>query len=137
MGFTIDMTQAANRQLDAANALDGNQKQPVAAYLYGLAAECAVKAMLKRLGVQEPKERTGPYYAHYPDLRGELLPELTGRGASVLEPFTKDGFLQDWDIVVRYARSDELVGSLHGRDARYLRWKKDAKQAVSKMQEIA
>ena len=141
MGFSTDMSQAASRQLAAADKLDGDQKRPVAAYLYGLAAECAVKAMLKSLRVKEPSDggNHGPYYAHFPKLRSDLeavVQGLQGRGARVLEPFTKNSFLRDWDIVVRYARSDELVGSHQGRAARYDKWKKDAKHAVAAMGEL-
>lgn len=136
MAFTLDMKQAANRHLAAANTLHEGRKRPVAAYLYGLAAECAVKALLKALKTPEPRDKTGPYYAHFPELRGLLDDAIQGRGAHVLEPFTKNSFLSDWDIVVRYAKSDELVGSEQGRDARYDKWKKAANLAVAKMGEL-
>lgn len=135
MAFTLDMKQAANRHLAAANTLDEGGKRPVAAYLYGLAAECAVKALLKALKTPEPRDKTGPYYAHFPELRGLLADAIQGRGAHVLEPFTKNSFLSDWDIVVRYAKTDEIVGESDGRDARYRRWQDNAKVAVSTMEE--
>ena len=50
MGYTSDDPAAARRHLDAADHLAGGTRRPVAGYLYGIAAECAVKAIQRRRG---------------------------------------------------------------------------------------
>jgi hypothetical protein len=65
------MKDAAHRHHDAANKLHDENKRAAAAYLYGLAAECAVKALLEKQGVrpQADARKSDPYYAHFPELR--------------------------------------------------------------------
>lgn len=135
MAFSLDMKQAAHRHFDAATTLDAGKKRPAAAYLYGLAAECAVKSLLKVQGVKtKPEQKDDPYYAHFPKLRALLSDAMQGRGAAMLEPFTKSTFLSDWDIVVRYATTGELVGTT-ALDKRYGRWQADAQSAINTMGE--
>ena len=135
MGFTVKVEQAAHRHHDAAKSLDSASKRAAAAYLFGLTAECAVKSTLEKLKVR-PKEprKTDPYYAHFPELRNLLSDALQGRMGKVLAPFTTNDFLRDWDIAIRYAPSDEIVGS-GPSDKRYERWKTDANTAIKAMEE--
>lgn len=130
------MKEAAHRHFDAARSLDGSSKRAAAAYLFGLAAECAVKAVLETTGLRPrfSERKTDPYYAHFPELRGLLGDAMAGRSASRLAPFAESAFMAEWDIRVRYAPTSELVGE-GGRTRRYERWKADAQNAMNALTE--
>ena len=49
MALSINLVEAARRARRAAQDLDGRNQHQVAGYLYGLAAECAVKEAADRL----------------------------------------------------------------------------------------
>lgn len=136
MAFTTSMKDAAHRHHDAANKLHEENKRAAAAYLYGLAAECAVKALLEKQRVRPRANdrKSDPYYAHFPELRPLLEDTLSGRGATLFKPFLKD-FMNEWEITLRYAPNSEIVGDGEGRKKRYDRWKSDANTAIAKMQE--
>jgi len=73
MSFSPNLPAAARRHLHAADALfDTTPHKAVAGYLYGIAAECAVKALLDQAG-QRPlapsERRDDPLYAQFPELR--------------------------------------------------------------------
>ncbi len=136
MAFTPNMQQAAHRHHDAALTLDKTSKRPAAAYLFGLAAECAVKALLEAAKVpQNVNSRDdNPYFAHFPKLRDLLIDAIHGRGGGRLAPFAKDDFMTEWDITVRYAHTEEIVGKVDGREKRYDRWKENARAAIAAME---
>ena len=92
------------------------------------------KEIEREYGVTMPKHGDDPYYAHFPKLRALLSDAMQGRGAAVLEPFSKNGFLADWEIVVRYTKTSELVGTT-ALDKRYDRWQHDAQSAINTMGE--
>jgi hypothetical protein len=50
--FEIDMGMAARRHLEAADELAKGVRRDVAGYLYGIAAECAFKAMMLEAGLR-------------------------------------------------------------------------------------
>src|SRR5271165_4857767 len=52
MAFAIDMPAAARRHLLAADTLVQGPRRDVAGYLYGIAAECAIKAMMIDAGLR-------------------------------------------------------------------------------------
>ena len=86
MAFTSDMTKAARRHLSAADTIRDGVHRGVAGYLYGIAAECAVKAMM---------EATGPrlndaFFKHFPELRTILRNGIQGRRQQTLALFIKD-----------------------------------------------
>jgi hypothetical protein len=130
------MKDAAHRHHDAANKLHDENKRAAAAYLYGLAAECAVKALLEKQGVrpQADARKSDPYYAHFPELRALLEDTVRGRGAALFNPFLRASFMNEWDITLRYAPNREIIGDEDGRVRRYDRWKTDANTAISQMQ---
>ena len=45
MAYTADMPAAARRSLEAAKMIPAGPRQDVAGYLFGIAAECAIKSM--------------------------------------------------------------------------------------------
>jgi hypothetical protein len=135
MSFSTNVREAANRHDTAARTLDEKNQRAGAAYLFGLAAECAVKAILERCGVRpvQPR-REDPFFAHFPELKKLLEDRVEGRGATALKPFVTKDFMADWDIVLRYAPKSEIVGSA-AYDRRYERWKEDAQRALNTMGE--
>lgn len=140
MAYTRDLRSAAERHLRAANLLhpcdrieecQSRDVPDVAGYLYGIAAELAVKAMMWSLGMRELEQREeDPYYCHFPDLKTRLRDHLSGRHESTLTEFIADRFMSEWDISMRYA------GSATVRKRPIDRWKKDACRALEKMREV-
>lgn len=129
MSFTPDMASASHRHLQAADALDGRNGRAVAGYLYGLAAECAVKAIMLEAGIRQlPQEAKSddPYYAHFPHLRVILRESLEGRSATILRRFIEnDNFFSYWDIKIRYCKRDQVL------DRWIDTWRDQARQVVS------
>ena len=122
MAFDIDMPAAARRNLGAADHLDSGG---VAGYLYGIAAECAIKAMM--VGVPSAR-RDDLLYLHFPDLRIQLRDSLQGRSAATLAAFVNnDGFLNNWHVKMRYSNGRQI------RSEWVRAWQKQARQAVNAM----
>jgi len=137
---SFDGKQAAHRHHEAAKTLDQQAapQRAAAAYLFGLAAECAVKAMLEASGLRpsDGSGRSDPYWAHFPELKRLLADRLEGRNAAQLARFTNDAFLSEWAIGIRYAPNAEVLEG-QAREKRYERWKRDADTAIQAMQEVA
>jgi hypothetical protein len=108
--FTINMATAAMRNLDAALKLEAEHKELVAGYLFGIAAECAVKAMLVDLRLPAQKEKKNdPNFAHFPELRTMLRDQMSGRRSGPLTKIVQDDrFLQGWSIKIRYSDGKNL-----------------------------
>jgi hypothetical protein len=131
MAFAIDMDAAAHRHLLAADTLSNGHRRDVAGYLYGIAAECAIKVMMSEIGMRPLRERgmnRDPFFAHFPELRTILRDELQGRRGTPLVRFIEDDhFLHHWSTRMRYS---------HGRDIKQ-RWIDDwatqARRAVDSM----
>lgn len=128
MGFAIDMTAAARRHLQAADQLAGGHRRDVAGYLYGIAAECAIKAMMLEAGMRplaDTRTPNDPFFAHFPDLRSILRDTLKGRrGIPLIRFIQDDRFLNHWATRMRYS---------HGKDIaeRWISdWATQAKHAV-------
>ena len=129
MAFQIDMRAAARRHLQAAEALAGGHRRDVAGYLFGIAAECALKAMMIDAGLRPsspPHRRDDPFFAHFPDLRTLLRDALQGRRGTPLTNYVQnDAFLNNWSTRMRYS---------HGRDIQdqwIVAWATQARDAVS------
>jgi len=102
--FTSNMTKAAHRNWAAAESLR-NAKAPdrtTAGYLYGIAAECAIKALYRDIS-WTTDSRDGPVYAHFPQLRSKLRDALSGRGGTPLMRFADSHFMEGWSIDMRYS----------------------------------
>jgi hypothetical protein len=129
MAYSVDMRAAAYRHLEAADKLMLTGRADVAAYLHGIAAECAVKAMAATLPCARQEVILK---AHFPALRTLLRDALKGRAAQpLLRILTSDAYLNEWEIRVRYAASSEI------RRKPLADWAKQARQTVSTMGEFA
>lgn len=130
MAFATDMPAAARRHFQAAESLAGGHRRDVAGYLFGLSAECAVKAMLFNCGMRpDHASRSGdPYFAHFPQLRTLLRDKLSGRASAPLVRLIEDdSFMNHWSVEMRYS---------HGRDIDdrwVLAWHADAKRVLEVM----
>jgi hypothetical protein len=129
MAYTPDMSNAARRHLLAANILYSEKTRiDVAGYLYGIAAECAIKAMMLEAGIRPDLEnRKGdPFFAHFPGLRTMLKDSLQGRKSATLRlKIENDNFFSQWDIEMRYCKSSDI------RDSWVETWKEQANDIVS------
>ncbi|PTL76980.1 HEPN domain-containing protein [Vitiosangium sp. GDMCC 1.1324] len=125
MSYTADLPAAARRQLEAAQQLAENGHRHVAAYLFGLAAECALKAMAQNI---PEARRDDVFYAHFPLLRTLLLDVLSGRRAQPLRRLIEPpDFMNEWAIGIRYAPTAEV------RTKPVDRWAEQAARAVTSM----
>lgn len=127
MVFSVDMPASARRHLNAANLLREN-KADVAGYLFGIAAECAVKAMMLEANVRSrgQERRQDPFYAHFPELRTMLRDMQLGRSAKSLIKFIEDdSFMNNWSTDMRYSPASEI------RPNWIDSWAEAARQAVA------
>ena len=118
-----DYADAHRRHWEDAELLYGEKRWPNADQLYGLSAECGLKAVMRRLGM--PAETPRKYWEHLPKLwpmfedfarerNGVLYLQLLPAG----EPF------EDWSIRDRYAHRrhfDRNEVDLHREAARGIR----------------
>ncbi|WP_155500020.1 hypothetical protein [Pseudomonas chlororaphis] len=114
MAYSPDMRAAARRHLEAANTLDTTRRRDVAGYLYGIAAECGVKALMQQAGFKSPTNgEHDPYYAHFPALKTLLKNKLEGRNATVLRRYVlSESFFSGWDITMRYSKGSQIPDRL-------------------------
>jgi hypothetical protein len=129
--YQQDLKKAAYRHLEAGEKLFGTNRNDVAGYLFGLAAECALKHLMMLSGMRplpENQRRDDPYFAHFESLKTLLRNTASGRRAGELRRYAETtSFMQQWDVSMRYS---------HGRDVRsewVARWRSDAKSVVSAM----
>lgn len=126
MAYTVDMRAAARRHLQAAESLHQTHRRDVAGYLYGIAAECALKAMMHDAGIKPTGDRRNdPYYLHFPELKTVLLDRLSGRTSTPLTNFLSQQFMQFWAIEMRYCDGREI------EEAWIKKWHQQAKDAVA------
>lgn len=130
MSYTPDMKASARRHLEAAEQLYKNGKRKdVAGYLYGVAAECAIKAMMHDCGMhpRNPRSKDDPFFAHFPELRTMLLDlKLSGRkSTSISGLISHASFMQHWSTDMRYCDGREIEPD------RIERWADQAGQAIS------
>lgn len=130
MAYTPDLPNAARRHLLAANILYSEKTRiDVAGYLYGIAAECAIKAMMLEAGIHPlnlENRKADPFFAHFPTLRTMLKDSLQGRKSAILRrKIDNDNFFSQWDIEMRYGKSSEI------RDIWVETWKVQANDIVS------
>lgn len=140
MAYSQDMRKAARRHLKAAQILHGQTgagDQPgcraVAGYLFGLAGELAVKALMRDSGMNPlPPEqrRDDPFFAHFPDLR-KMLSTAKGLRSGELRRFSEDSDLfQNWNVAMRYAPTKDI-------NAVWVeKWKVSAEQLIERMEAV-
>jgi hypothetical protein len=125
MAFTRDLRKSARRHLEAAQTLATGTRKDVAGYLYGIAAECAIKVMMELA----PVRNNDAFYAHFPQLRTLLRDALKGRRSIPLSTFINDdSFMNNWDINMRYADGAQV------RPEWVAAWGGQASRAVSAME---
>jgi hypothetical protein len=128
MAYTTDFKDAARRHQQAASCLHDCEphcrRRDVAGYLYGIAAECALKEIMR------VSRWTEPDHLHFPDLKQRIRDGAQGRYASVLRKFADDdGFMNSWDIAMRYAPRRDIDDRL------VVRWRNHAQEAIAAMEE--
>jgi hypothetical protein len=129
MAFTHSLPDAARRHLQAADELERGHRRDVAGYLYGIAAECAVKRMVISLRIPDEHSKNAIHYAHFPDLRTMLRDTFQGRSARGVWAFvTHDAFMNNWSIAMRYADAKQIRGEWV--DA----WRDQARRVVGAME---
>lgn len=114
MAYSHDMPAAARRHLQAAQHLmEPGGRKDVAGYLFGIAAECAVKAMMIEAGLRprDPADRRDdPFYDHFPRLRTFLRDTLQGRKGTPLINFVgNDAFMNNWSTAMRYSDGKDIA----------------------------
>lgn len=101
------MSEAARRNLAAAELLDASHPRDVAGYLYGIAAECAIKEMIKLKN--ERPNRGEIWRAHFPKLQVLLRDEFKGRKAPPAWVFiVTTAFMHDWHVTMRYSDANQV-----------------------------
>jgi hypothetical protein len=128
MAYSVDMPAAARRHLMAAELLMAPKgRKDVAGYLFGIAAECAIKAMMSEAGLHRASDnREDPFYEHFPNLRTLLRDTLQGRmGTPLINFINRDAFMNNWSTSMRYSNGKDI-------DVRWIDdWAKQARQAVA------
>lgn len=131
MGYRTNMTASARRHLEAADNLLPGVRSDIAGYLFGIAAECAIKAMMLDCGLR-PKEngsrRGDPFFAHFPELRTMLRDTLRSRSAGTLARFIQDDrFMSHWSTDMRYCAASDV------KKTWVTSWSRQARDAVGAM----
>lgn len=126
--FTSDMTKAAHRNWAAAERLRNAiaPDRTTAGYLYGIAAECAIKALYRDIS-WTTDSRDGPVYAHFPQIKSKLRDTISGRGAARLMRFTNQHFMEGWAIDMRYSDGTRPDAATIDR------WRENAEDARSEL----
>lgn len=101
LGVATNFYQAARRHQHDAALLHGEGRLGGADHLYGLAAECALKAILVGLGEIKNPDKPQPYKKHIETLWGQFDAYMQGHGAQRYglpsgKPFDK------WHVEQRY-----------------------------------
>jgi len=134
MAYSTNFIDAAHRHKQAADCLyDGEisrRRRDVAGYLYGLAAECALKEILRRSHSRILADYPDTLRAHFPHIKTGIRDTAFGRHATRLQRFCGTGFMQEWDITMRYAHRRDVS------DARVTQWRADATAAIETMEEL-
>ena len=111
-GFNTSMRIAARRHHEAAEALFEGTRQDVAGYLYGLAAECGINALMIDLGMRplgDTRASDDPFYAHFARLKTMLRDDAYARRHEDLRKFTEDDrFMAHWDVSMRYSDGKDI-----------------------------
>lgn len=100
-----DYGDSAARLFVDAELLYKQKRWETAGHLYGVAAECAVKAALKRGGVTIDKK--SGLKTHFPALAGAV--SLNAQGRHTMTVINRPGFLDSWRVDTRYAKNDGTI----------------------------
>jgi hypothetical protein len=133
MAFTHKLPEAARRHLQAAEILyaEPGHRRDVAGYLFGIAAECAIKHMVIPIRMPPEHDKQKIVYSHFPELRSLLRDALSGRrfaGTPLFRFVFQDAFMNNWDTAMRYADARQIKEDWV-RD-----WQRQARDAVSALE---
>ena len=106
MTHPADFADAHGRHWEDAELLFGRERWANAAHLYGLSAECGLKAVMRSLGlpVDAGGKPRGKYMQHMPELWPVFLDFVDGRSDMPVARTIPDGeCFSDWSIHDRYA----------------------------------
>lgn len=139
MAYGYDMAGAARRHLKAGFTLQTEQQpglkpgsRAVSGYLFGLAAELAVKHMMTVSGMKPNPDdkRSDPFYAHFPHLRRMIGDTAQGRLQGRLSQISRSAIFDNWSTDMRYAPTSDI-------DDRWIdKWSEQAEQLVDKMSDV-
>ncbi|MBT9556225.1 MAG: hypothetical protein IV100_09360 [Myxococcales bacterium] len=105
--YPVAMRDAAFRHHRCADRLMQADEFDEAGYLFGLAAECAIKAMSEVLSCLR---RSDLQYAHFPELRNHVLDYAEGRRATELSRLMANGrCLAGWHVSIRCSRKKAVT----------------------------
>ncbi|WP_182115358.1 hypothetical protein [Sphingobium yanoikuyae] len=128
--YKAKMREAAFRHKLAAETLLEDRRD-VAGYLYGIAAECALKQVMIDLGVpgaEGPRSADNPYFAHFSALKTLLRDDEHARRHHDLRKFAENSsFMQDWDITMRYSDGKAITEAMVGR------WKQNVEDVFGEL----
>lgn len=128
MAYDVHLEQSARRHYDDGVLLMDSRRFDAAGYHFGFAAECAIKHLMRGLGVMADDP---PIWQHFPELRNLALQSISGRSAGPLRAMLeRDNFMQFWDVRMRYARN----GSIKEEVAK--RWRRDADEAIGYLYQL-
>lgn len=129
----VDYLASARRHAHDAGTLDQRGARPNAGQLYGLSVECALKALLVRLGAATEADGTiaAGLRAHLPRLANDLAFLPDGRPASALHGAVPHlSKMHDWRIEYRYWRAADIpLASLP-------HWRSAAREMLAHLDEI-
>lgn len=129
--YGINYASAARRHFAAAEALNESTRRNVAGYLFGIAAECALKEIMRASGMKplaEHQRRDDPFFAHFQTLKSMLRDKIKGRRSTELRHYAESSsFMQYWDVAMRYSDGKRVKAIWVER------WHLDAKRIVIAM----
>jgi len=106
---SVDYLDSAERHRTDAEHLFKSERWPNADQLYGLAAECGLKAIMQALGMllrPDGAPQEAKYRVHVDKLWGEFLTFANGiSGMAYASLLPQDCPFQDWSIEQRYHHS--------------------------------
>lgn len=106
-------------------------RKDVAGYLYGIAAECAIKEAMLQSGMRvltTDERQDDPFYAHFESLKTLLRDCAQGRLRNSLRKIAENSsFMQYWDTSMRYSNGRAVSA------AQVNKWRDHAKTALALM----
>lgn len=110
--MSTDFVDAAFRHFADGDTLRAGGRYPNADQLYGFSAECALKGVMKGLGMQVTKRgapKDNAHKVHMPELWMAFQSFAEGRlAARYLEPLDHISPFEDWDVDQRYWASKAI-----------------------------
>lgn len=111
--MSTDFRDAAKRHFDDGALLQAHNRLANADHLYGICAECALKAIMKGLGMHTtrggaPTDRA--HKVHMPEIWMAFQSFTEGRlGSRYLEMIPHNNPFDDWKIEQRYSASNAIT----------------------------